>query len=82
MTVACPCKIEVRWHLNSILHALILNLAKNLLDSILGHLKSNVEHKEEHQRYIMQTYQEPVESYRLQLIPLALARAVHFIFKH
>jgi hypothetical protein len=39
-------------------------------------------HKEEHQRYIMQTYQEHLESYRLQLIPLALARAVPFIFKH
>ena len=39
-------------------------------------------HKEEHQRYIMQTYQEPVESYRLQLIPLVLARAIHFISKH
>ena len=38
-------------------------------------------HKEEHQRYIMQIYQEPVESYRLQLIPLALARAIHFVFK-
>jgi hypothetical protein len=39
-------------------------------------------HKEEHQRYIMQTYQKPVESYRLHLIPLALTRAIHFIFKH
>jgi hypothetical protein len=39
-------------------------------------------HKKKHQRYIMQPYQEPVESYRLQLIPLPLARAIHFIFKH
>jgi hypothetical protein len=43
MTVACPCKIEVRWHLDSILHALISNLAKESLDSILGHVKSKLD---------------------------------------
>ncbi len=39
-------------------------------------------HMEEHQRYIRQTYQKPVESYRLHIIPLALTRVIHLIFKH
>ena len=43
MTVACPSNIEVRWHLDSILHALISNLAKELLDSISRHLKSKLD---------------------------------------
>jgi hypothetical protein len=38
--------------------------------------------REEHQKHIMNMYQAPVESYRSHLIPLALARAIHFIFKH
>jgi hypothetical protein len=38
--------------------------------------------KEEHQKHIMNMYQTPVESYRSHLIPLALARAIHFIFEH
>jgi hypothetical protein len=33
-------------------------------------------------KYIMNMYQTPVESFRSHLIPLALARAIHFIFKH
>ncbi len=38
-------------------------------------------HGGEHQKHIMNTYLIPVESYRLHLIPLALARVIHFIFK-
>jgi hypothetical protein len=38
--------------------------------------------EEEHQTHIMNMYLTPVESYRSHLIPLALARAIHFIFKH
>jgi hypothetical protein len=38
--------------------------------------------EEEHQKHIMDMYKTPVESYRLHLIPLALAREIHFIFKH
>ncbi len=33
-------------------------------------------------KHIMNIYLTPVESYRLHPIPLALARAIHFIFKH
>jgi hypothetical protein len=39
-------------------------------------------HKGGHQRYIMNMYLTPVESYRCHLIPLALARVIHFISKH
>ena len=39
MPAACRSNIEVRWHLDSILYALISNLAKELLDLISGHLK-------------------------------------------
>jgi hypothetical protein len=39
-------------------------------------------HKEERQKHIMNIYLTPVESYRLHLTPLALAKAIHFIFKH
>ena len=38
--------------------------------------------REEHQKHIINMYQAPVESYRSHLIPLALARVIHFIFKH
>ncbi len=40
MRAACPSNIEVRWHLDSILYALISNLAKESLDSISGHHKN------------------------------------------
>ena len=40
MRAACPSNIEVRWHLDSILYAIISNLAKESLDSISGHHKN------------------------------------------
>ncbi len=43
MRAACPSNMEVRWHLDLILYALISNLAKELLDSISEHLKSKLD---------------------------------------
>ncbi len=43
MRAACPSNIEVRWHLDSILYALISNLTKESLDLIAGHLKSKLD---------------------------------------
>ncbi len=38
--------------------------------------------EEEHQKHIINMYSTPVESYRLHLTPLALARAILYIFQH